>query len=29
MCGRIFLHLINTHLAHHGLTSERYKQSLG
>ena len=25
--GRIFQHLTNTHLGHHGLTSESYKQS--
>jgi len=29
VCGRIFRHPTNTHLAHHGLTSERYKQSFG
>src|SRR5262245_53885566 len=29
VCGRIFRHLTNTHLAHHGLTSETYKQSFG
>ena len=29
VCGRIFRHLTNTHLAHHGLTSEGYKQSFG
>ena len=29
VCGRIFRHLTNTHLAHHGLTSESYKQSFG
>ncbi len=29
MCGRAFRHLTNTHLAHHGLTAETYKQSFG
>ena len=29
VCGRLFRHLTNTHLAHHGLTSEAYKQSFG
>jgi hypothetical protein len=29
VCGRIFRHLTNTHLAHHGLTSAGYKQSFG
>ena len=29
VCGRTFRHLTNTHLAHHGLTSESYKQSFG
>lgn len=29
VCGRIFRHLTNTHLAHHGLTSDSYKQSFG
>jgi hypothetical protein len=29
VCGRVFRHLTNTHLAHHGLTSEGYKQSFG
>ena len=29
VCGRIFRHLTNTRLAHHGLTSEGYKQSFG
>jgi len=26
---RAFRHLTNTHLAHHGLTAETYKQSFG
>jgi hypothetical protein len=29
VCGRIFRHLTNTHLAHHDLTSEGYKQRFG
>ena len=29
VCGRILRHLTNTHLAHHGLTSEGYKQAFG
>src|SRR5262245_54529319 len=29
VCGRILRHLTNTHLAHHGLTSDSYKQSFG
>jgi hypothetical protein len=29
VCGRAFRHLTNTHLAHHALTSEAYKQAFG
>jgi len=29
VCGRMFRHLTNTHLAHHRLTSEAYKESFG
>lgn len=29
VCGRIFRHLTNTHLAHHDLTPERYKERFG
>src|SRR5215813_5260223 len=29
VCGRIFRHLTNTHLAHHDLTSESYKRRFG
>jgi hypothetical protein len=29
VCGRLFRHLTNTHLAHHGLTSEAYKLTFG
>jgi len=29
VCGRVFRHLTNTHLAHHDLTSEGYKQRFG
>jgi hypothetical protein len=29
VCGRFFRHLTNTHLAHHALTSEAYKQRFG
>jgi predicted transcriptional regulator len=29
VCGRTFRHLTNTHLAHHGLTSDAYKVMFG
>jgi len=29
VCGQTFRHLTNTHLAHHGLTSDAYKESFG
>src|ERR1700741_1296914 len=29
VCGGAFRHLTNTHLAHHGLTSESYKEIVG
>src|SRR5262245_61757153 len=29
VCGRVFRHLTNTHLAHHDLTSESYKRRFG
>jgi ROS/MUCR transcriptional regulator protein len=29
VCGRTFRHLTNTHLAHHGFTSETYKKTVG
>src|SRR5262245_5301807 len=29
VCGRMVRHLTNTHLAHHGLTSDAYKESFG
>ena len=29
VCGRILRHLTNTHLAHHELTSDSYKQRFG
>ncbi len=29
VCGRIFRHLTNTHLAHHDLTAESYKRRFG